>query len=314
MATEQQRAMELNKLPVGANLTVYGEDAKRILELALGGPAAFNLDMIADNEGRTRGWVMTKIRATGMEGQPIGGRLPPQDPGPSIMGASGLGLAAAAAQEAERAGWDGEHKARYWQARALMVENALAAILHYLGDEITADEAEDTSLTALRQSGERALAESRKIDSNFDIAAYLREKQQEAVLRWVRRAFGDEVAVSVPERALRMFEEACELYQAVIFAHYRTEADEDHNETRILARVTEAFNQAMTVFRMRWQAEPGDIEKEAGGLMVTLSALAPMAGINLHTAEQAEFVRVLAKPQSHWEARQAEKRGQGLVG
>ena len=328
--TDQLQAMNLNKLPVGDFIDLKNCDVAHILDLALGGKDAFRQENFSRPD-HTFFVRVTKIRATGME--TASQRAPGKHPALAAPYGRTENLTQGQAQDAHAAfaravkdsrdhgeqpdtpeGWDGERRARYWQTRAYMTENALAALVafHRTTQVVSAAYYEDSA--ALVEAGDRALAESRKLDQGFDVAAWMRERQQEAVVRWAARAFGQEVVESAPERALRMFEEAAELYQAVIFAYYRFCPEESADQTRQHDSVQKAHEKAMTILNLRWDAEPGGIESEAGGLMVTLSALAGVVGINLHTAEDHEFTRVLAKPQSHWTARQEEKRGQGLTG
>lgn len=217
-------------------------------------------------------------------------------------------------QEATPENWTGESRARYWQDRAFAAEGALASIIAYWRSETHhAIESDPSDFDHLISQGQDALAQVH-IESEFNYVRYARNRTQSAIMRWCRRAFGDDTGVSLPERAIRMFEEAAELYQAVIFAHYVYKGDYGYPTPAERALISRAYSQAIDVFNRRWHAKPGDVRQEAGGMMVTMNALAEAHGFSLAEEEEREFNRVLAKPQSHWQARQAEKRGQGLVG
>lgn len=127
-----------------------------------------------------------------------------------------------------------------------------------------------------------------------EIEKKVRDKRQTAVLAWAHAAFGGIEGFdpcTVQERCRRFFEEAVELCQAL--GMEREEAD----------RVTE------DVYTTK---SPGEPHQEVGGVMVTLNALAEVAGVSIAKAEHDEWARVQSKTKAHWESRHVEKMKRGL--
>ena len=323
-------AMVLNKLPLnGTQLYLMESQAAEqivlaILEKSLGGKEAFEVSKLEHPHGITD-VTFKKIKATGMEparhvgvhpalGMPYGSgsdrdedadqvreQTREQQPVPGLYAGQQLrgGASKAHGEQADTPeNWDGERRARYWQNRALMAES----FLH----EIESDRF--SKANDLVQFARRGLQASLLLDGEFDIERNFRDRRQTRVLAWAVRSFGPSLgddAVSPQERALRFFEEAAEFYHAVIWLMHDTEASpEDYFEVH-RAR-------AEGIFTKRWNAEPGDVKQELGGVMVTLNALAEVLGLSIKVEEEREFNRVLAKPQSHWHARAEEKKGQGF--
>lgn len=118
----------------------------------------------------------------------------------------------------------------------------------------------------------------------------VRDRRQSDTHAWCVAAFGDHDARSVPQRGLRLAEEAIETAQAC------------GCDPAMLHRLIDHV-----------YAKPvGELPQELGGLGVTLLALAEAAGISADEAEQHELLRVRAKPLSHFAARNAAKKAAGF--
>jgi hypothetical protein len=113
------------------------------------------------------------------------------------------------------------------------------------------------------------------------------EGRQRNILTWVHQAFGVD---GVEQRALRMLEEAVELYQAAG------------------GNAAQAGKLVAFVF-----ARPvGELAQEIGGLGLTLEALAETAGLSADVESSREFGRVLQKPLAHFTARNEAKNAAGF--
>lgn len=136
-----------------------------------------------------------------------------------------------------------------------------------------------------------------------------RDRRQHAVLKWAKSTFsgvasetGEIVdACSPQQRALRFLEEAIELCQASLH-----EAGTSHEDTVRFG--VQAHNLVTRIFAK----EPGKVFQETGAVMVTLLALAEVAGVSVAKAEEAEFQRVLSKPDDWFRARQKAKLDAGF--
>lgn len=118
-----------------------------------------------------------------------------------------------------------------------------------------------------------------------DDTIILRSKRQAAINRWAIKCFGVAEALSLPQRGLRLAEEAIELAQAV---------GTDPTKLHVLIDYVYA-------------RPPGTIEQELGGVGVTVLALAAAAGVSANDCEIAETRRVLAKDPVHFAQRNTEK-------
>jgi len=110
---------------------------------------------------------------------------------------------------------------------------------------------------------------------------------QSRVTAWVCSTFGKEVAMNVPERALRIAEEAIELAQACGL------------EATVLHRLVDyVFSRPV-----------GEAEQEVAGCMVTLYSVASALGVDADTAFETELARI-QRPEivERCQRRQAEKR------
>ena len=119
------------------------------------------------------------------------------------------------------------------------------------------------------------------------IEPWQRDNRQRLIASWVERAFGKS---TVSLRALRLLEEAIEVYQAA-------EGDSD---------------QAHRLIDHVFSKPAGTIAQEIGGVGVTTLALAAVAGLSADIQEQREVARVLALPVEHFKARNAAKVAAGF--
>ncbi len=121
-------------------------------------------------------------------------------------------------------------------------------------------------------------------------ACMSRDDRQTVVGKWCAAAFGADHASSLPQRGVRLLEEAIELYQA--------------------AGGTPAMAHRLVDFIFDRPA--GTVPQEMGGVAVTLLALANAAGQSADAEEVREIARVLAKPVSHFTARNDAKNAAGF--
>lgn len=117
-----------------------------------------------------------------------------------------------------------------------------------------------------------------------------RDERQKRVVEWCAAAFGTEHQASVPQRGLRMLEEAIEAYQA-------------------LDGSPEAAHKLIDYI---YAKEPGKLFQELGGLGITVLALAAAADLSADDAEKAELARVLSKPLEWFYARNEAKNAAGF--
>lgn len=117
-----------------------------------------------------------------------------------------------------------------------------------------------------------------------------RDQRQQMIASWAEMAFGREEAVGIPQRGLRLLEEAIELFQACgggeVIAH---------------ELVTYVFGRP-----------PGEIGQELGGVGVTVLALAAATDLSADLEEAREIHRVLTKPLREFSARNASKNAAGF--
>ncbi len=117
-----------------------------------------------------------------------------------------------------------------------------------------------------------------------------RDSRQSMVHKWVIQAFGEGHANSIPQRGVRLLEEAIEAYQASGCTAEMAHRLVDH------------------VF----SKPPGDLLQEIGGVGTTLLALAGACGESADYLEQRELERVLAKPLEYFAARNKAKNEAGF--
>jgi len=118
-----------------------------------------------------------------------------------------------------------------------------------------------------------------------------RDARQARIAHWTAQAFGQEQATSLPQRGLRLLEEAIEAFQAC-----------GGDEAIAHKLITYVFERPV-----------GDIGQELGGVAVTTLALAAAAGLSADGEECREVDRVLAKPLQEFKARNASKVAAGFL-
>lgn len=117
-----------------------------------------------------------------------------------------------------------------------------------------------------------------------------RDERQKEIGAWAIRCFGAEEALSLPQRGLRLLEEAIECFQACG------------------GDPAQAHKYVDFVF----QRDKDPIARELGGVAVCVLALAEAAGLSAEACELDEVVRVLSKPPEHFAARNAAKNAAGF--
>lgn len=132
------------------------------------------------------------------------------------------------------------------------------------------------------------------ITNDGDSASRPRFQRQRAVAVWCERAFGADQAASIPQRAIRMLEEAVEAYQAAC-------SSEDSAELMAHRLIGYVFARPV-----------GTLAQELGGIGVTVLALAEAANLDADVCEVAEFCRVMSKPLEHFAKRNQEKNAAGF--
>ena len=118
----------------------------------------------------------------------------------------------------------------------------------------------------------------------------VRNHRQTMIAIWAREAFGEAEATSIPQRGLRLLEEAIEAFQAC-----------GGDEAMAHKLVSYVFARP-----------PGTIGQELGGVAVTVLALAAAAGLSADEEECREVQRVLSKPLGEFTARNANKNAAGF--
>lgn len=118
----------------------------------------------------------------------------------------------------------------------------------------------------------------------------MRDDRQTHVAKWAKDAFGVDSATYLPQRGVRLLEEAIELYQAT-------------GATPEMAHKLVDFVFGRPV---------GEIFQEIGGVAITLLVLSEAASVSAEAAELAEYERILAKPLATFTARNAEKNAAGF--
>lgn len=119
----------------------------------------------------------------------------------------------------------------------------------------------------------------------------VRNVRQVAIALWAIECFGEEQARSVPQRALRLTEEAIEAAQAALV-----------DERLVHDLVKYVYGRPV-----------GEISQEIGGVGVTLLALAAAVGVSADIVEYAEVERILTKPRDFFTQRNALKNAAGFL-
>lgn len=129
------------------------------------------------------------------------------------------------------------------------------------------------------------------MSANAPPTSAVRTARQFMISAWARETFGIAETTSLPQRALRLLEEAVELYQA---------AGGDQ---------TQAHQLVDFVF-----ARPaGDVSMEVGQVGVSILVFAEAAELRADECERNEVSRVMAKPKEHFAARNAAKNAAGFL-
>ena len=118
-----------------------------------------------------------------------------------------------------------------------------------------------------------------------------RGQRQEKVAIWAELAFGRDQATSLPQRGVRLLEEAIEAFQA--------------------CGGDEAMAHKLVSFV--FARPPGEVGQELGGVAVTVLLLAAAAGLSADEEECREVHRVLTKPVGEFTARNASKNAAGFL-
>jgi hypothetical protein len=125
----------------------------------------------------------------------------------------------------------------------------------------------NAQVTDLQSNNSKLVMERQKANAYGN-----RARRQSIVLSWVKRVFGNEIAASPQERAMRLLEEATEAAQA-IGVSWKTASD----------IVTYVFSRPS-----------GDVRLELGGVAVTLMAFCEAIGVNVEDVERDELERALS--------------------
>lgn len=120
--------------------------------------------------------------------------------------------------------------------------------------------------------------------------------RQHEVAAWCVAAFGADQSASVPQRALRLLEEAVEAYQAA--------CDFQDFDAKAIAHALIDY-----VF----SRPAGTLDQELGGIGVTVLALAEAANLDADVCEVNEIRRVMSKPLEYFAARNAAKNDLGFL-
>lgn len=117
-----------------------------------------------------------------------------------------------------------------------------------------------------------------------------RDVRQRQIMNWAKAAFGVDEATALPQRGLRLLEEAIEAFQAC--------GGDEEIAHKLVGYV--------------FTRPKGEIGQELGGVAVTALILAEAAGLSAEEEECREVRRVLSKPTSHFTARNASKNAAGF--
>lgn len=113
---------------------------------------------------------------------------------------------------------------------------------------------------------------------------------QNRVGKWMLACFGPAISADRLERSDRLLEEVLELVQAG-----------NYPKSRVLALVDYVYGR-----------EQGDINQEAGGVMVTLAAHCFAHDIDMHAAGEIELARIWAKIEAIRAKQRAKPTGSAL--
>lgn len=126
------------------------------------------------------------------------------------------------------------------------------------------------------------------INELLDVA---RSTRQTRTMFWAVQCFGVDEVLSLPQRGIRLVEEAAEAAQAVGCTREELLRVVDH----VMGK------------------PKGELSQELGGVGVGILILAAAAGLDADTCERTEVERVLGLPTEHFTARNAAKNAAGMV-
>lgn len=160
------------------------------------------------------------------------------------------------------------------------------------GDEITFEgTARECSAFLIGWRDLRSSVPATKKDPALTVERSLpRDQRQALIADWARAAFGEAEATGLPQRGIRLLEEAIEAFQA--------------------CGGDEAI--AHKLVKFVFARPPGEVGQELGGVAVTALALAAAAGLSADEEECREIQRVLGNPLSEFTARNASKNAAGF--
>lgn len=118
-----------------------------------------------------------------------------------------------------------------------------------------------------------------------------RDKRQEMLASWAEMAFGRDQATSIPQRGLRLLEEAIEAFQAC------------GGDPAIAHKLVDFV----------FDRPAGSVGQELGGVAVTTLLLAAAADLSADDEECREMHRVLSKPLGEFTARNEGKNAAGFL-
>lgn len=118
-----------------------------------------------------------------------------------------------------------------------------------------------------------------------------RDARQKRLVSWAEQAFGRDQSASIPQRGVRLLEEAIETFQA--------------------CGCDEAMAHKLVAFV--FARPPGTVGQELGGVAVTTLLLAAAAGLSADEEESREIDRVLSKPVKEFTERNANKNAAGFL-
>lgn len=181
------------------------------------------------------------------------------------------------------------------EAQREQISNAIAAMqsLDDLGEAGNRQAMRDLDELIRRYDALGAQSKELPLIDNNEIAVELsfpRDQRQAMIANWAKMAFGREEATGLPQRGLRLLEEAIEAFQAC-----------GGDEAIAHELVAYVFGRPK-----------GMIGQELGGVAVTVLALAAAAGLSADEEECREIHRVLSKPMREFTERNAAKNAAGF--
>lgn len=174
----------------------------------------------------------------------------------------------------------------------------LEASLAQTYEEWIADESEDPieaavhteQMLAVARGAIDTLREAGKELHEHNILSRERATRQVRVLSWAKACFGEAEATSLPQRGLRLLEEAIECFQAA--------GGDDEQAHKLVDYI---FDRPV-----------GELHQEIGGVGVTLLALAAAAGTSADALTKDEVDRILSLSPEYFAERNARKNAAGF--